>query len=105
MIKHGRKVIIKATGIVDYIVVIVDTEDAYTIAPFRTIDPIIDAAFRSMIEGCSEVYGRTMMADSASPWGIINCLRELGYDVPQPESYIEPVDADDDYERPEGFVF
>jgi len=67
--------IIDALGLTEHIIITVDTEEAFKIAPYRAQDPKIDA---------------------------INRLRELGYDV-EAQGYVEPII--DKNELPKGVVF
>ncbi|TVL29261.1 hypothetical protein [Shewanella xiamenensis] len=82
--------IIDALGLSEYIIIIVDTEEAFTIAPYRALDPKIDVMLKRVMIGGCDVYGISMTDNGkASPWAIINRLRELGYDV-KAEGYVKP---------------
>lgn len=96
--------IIDALGLTEHIIITVDTEEAFKIAPYRAQDPKIDTMLKRVMTGGCDVYGISMTGNGkASPWAIINRLRELGYDV-EAQGYVEPI-IDEDDELPKGVVF
>lgn len=98
---------IRAKGLMDGFIVVVDTSEAFTQAAYRVEDPVTDKAVKSALHGHADVYGQTIDGISASPWGIVTALRSIGYKVETPPEYVEPTSTPEDGEslRPEGLVY
>lgn len=73
---------IDALGLTEHFLITVQTDGMYNAAPYSVDDPVIDAKLKRVLSGGVDVDGMTMSDDGiATPWGIIERLRELGYDV------------------------
>lgn len=73
---------IDALGLVDHFFITVHTDGMYDAAPYSVEDPKIDAKLKRVLSGGVDVNGVPMFNDGiATPWGIIQRLRDLGYNV------------------------
>jgi hypothetical protein len=96
---------IRAKGLLDGFIVVVDTDEIYTQAAYKVEDSVTDKVLKFVLRGHADVYGRTIDNVSASPWGIVTALRSLGYEVKTSPEYIEPKSNDETEDRPDGLVF
>lgn len=97
--------IIDALGLMEHIVITVDTDNAFEVAAYRAEDPSVDEMLKRVMLGGTDVNGMGMTDNGrASPWGIINRLTELGYDV-KADGYKEPEEEEQDLPMESGVLY
>lgn len=73
---------IDALGLTEHFLITVETDGMYDAAPYHVDDPVIDAKLKKVLSGGVDVNGIPMSNDGiATPYGIIERLRGLGYSV------------------------